>query len=138
MIHKTALVVASLAVVLGACGGETSPQTSSIPAVVTISADGEDLFSRTVLAGSGGCINCHSLAPGKVLVGPSLTDIGVTAADRIPGTSARDYLLQAVIDPDAFLVEGYEGGRMPDVWAEGLSAEEIAALIDYMLTLGTG
>ena len=132
MIRKIAPVIASLLLVLGACGGETvTTETESPP----IDADGEELFMRTVLARNGGCITCHSLAADKVLVGPPLADIGATAAGRIPGVSARDYLLESIVDPDVFLTAGFEAGRMPGNREGGLSPSEIAALIDYMLTL---
>lgn len=138
MIHRTAILVASLAIVLTACGSDSTTDDTSAEtgATVTASTDGEELFTRTVLANNGGCIACHSLTPDKVLVGPSLANIGATAADRIPGTSARDYLLQSITDPDAFLVEGFEAGRMPGNWTDGLSTEQITAIVDYMLTLG--
>lgn len=139
MIRITALLVGSLSMVVAACGGDsaaedTTPDTGS---AVTATADGEELFKRSVLVNNGGCVTCHSLTRDKVLVGPSLADIGATAADRIPGTPAREYLFQSIADPDAFLVEGFGAGRMPGNWTEGLSAAEITAIIDYMLTLGT-
>ncbi len=138
MIQKTAILVVSFAMVLTACGGDSATDdTSSDTGLAVTSTDGEELFKRTVLANNGGCIACHSLTPDKVLVGPSLADIGATAATRIPGTSARDYLLQSITDPDAFLVEGFDPGRMPGNWTDGLSTEQITAIVDYMLTLGT-
>lgn len=138
MTRKTALVVVSLALMLTACGSDsTTDDTSPETAALTTSTDGEELYKRTVLANNGGCITCHSLTPDKVLVGPSLADIGVTAAERIPGTSARDYLRESITDPDAFLVDGFNAGRMPGNWEDGLSSDQIDAIVDYMLTLGT-
>ena len=137
MIRKTALLLASLTVLLTACGGDSTTEDTSPDTGPTVtSTDGEDLYKRTVLANNGGCITCHSLTPDKVLVGPSLADIGATASDRIPGTSARDYLLESITNPDVFLVEGFDAGRMPGNWTDGLSTEQIAAIVDYMLTLG--
>lgn len=138
MIRRTALLVAMLAVTVTACGGDSTSEDTAPQAGDDVAAavDGEELFNRTVLANNGGCITCHSLTPDKVLVGPSLADIGVTAADRVAGTSASDYLFESITHPDAFVVEGFVAGRMPGNWTEGLSTEEIAALVDYMLTLG--
>ena len=138
MIHRTAILVAAFTLMLTACGSDsetddTPPETGD---AATTSTDGEELFKRTVLVNNGGCITCHSLTPGKVLVGPSLADIGAIAADRIPGTSARDYLLESITDPDGFLVEGFDAGRMPGNWTDGLSMEQLTAIVDYMLTLG--
>jgi mono/diheme cytochrome c family protein len=140
MIRRSALLVAALALAVTACGGDSSSEDTApdVGSDITVVPDGEELFKRTVLANNGGCVACHSLTPDKVLVGPSLADIGVTAADRVAGTSASDYLLESITDPDAFVVEGFDAGRMPDDWTEGLSTGEIAALVDYMLTLGAG
>ena len=118
-------------------GGDSTTEPTSPDTGPTVTpTDGEDLYKRTVLVNNGGCITCHSLTPDKVLVGPSLADIGATAADRIPGTPARDYLLESITNPDVFLVEGFDAGRMPGNWTDGLSTEQIAAIVDYMLTLG--
>jgi cytochrome c551/c552 len=139
--RKLALVLTSLALTLAACGGDGTPDDTAGESTTgagdtPVAADGEDLYKRTVLANNGGCITCHSLTPDKVLVGPSLAEIGRVAAERIPGTAGRDYLLQSIINPDAFVVDGFEPGRMPADWVEGLADDEIAAIVDYMLTLG--
>lgn len=97
-------------------------------------AAGRELFESTVLAGQPGCITCHSRAAGEVLVGPSLAGISGTAASRIPGTSAREFLRESIRDPDAFVVDGFEPGRMPN-WGELLDEGQVDALVDYLLTV---
>lgn len=114
---------------LVACGGGGVPVTG-------IAADGRDLFERTELGENAGCVTCHSRKPGVVLVGPSLAAIGVDAADRETGLTAREYLRRSIVDPDAYVVAGFDAGRMPPDWAEQLTAANIEALIEYLLTLG--
>jgi cytochrome c oxidase subunit 2 len=64
---------------------------------------------------------------------PELTHIGSVAAERQPGTSARDYIEESVLNPGASVVEGF-APIMPSL--EGrLSAEELQALVDYLLSL---
>ncbi len=46
------------------------------------------------------------------LVGPGLLSIGERAVGRVPGLTAADYLRQSIIDPSAYVVEGY-GDLMP-------------------------
>lgn len=128
MIRRTATVLA-LALILAACGGDSAPVTG-------IAASGEDLFNRTVLAENAGCVTCHSLREGVVLVGPSLATIGVEAADRQAGNSAADYLRASIVAPDDFVLEGFDPGRMPQDWAEQLNESDIDALVEYLLTLG--
>lgn len=97
--------------------------------------DGEALFSSTVLEGQAGCVTCHSLSPGQVIVGPSLADIGAEAATRVEGLSGEDYIEQSIVDPGAYVVDGFEDGQMPSVWGEVLSDAQVNALVDYLLTL---
>ena len=94
--------------------------------------DGEELFGASVLADQAGCITCHSLAPDRVLVGPSMAGIGTRAASRVDGQSARDYLRESIVDPDAYVVEGFQPGRMHSNWDEELSDSEIDAIVAYL------
>ena len=96
--------------------------------------EGEKLFKGTVLAGSAGCITCHSLAPDKDLVGPSMAGIGVRAGTRQPGVTGADYIRKSIVSPDAFVVPGFDP-KMPDNWGELLTGAEIDALVDYLLTV---
>lgn len=73
--------------------------------------------------------------PGRVLVGPSLAGIGTVAGDRVPGLSAAEYLRQSILEPDAFIVEGFRSGQMLPIYDEQLSSEEIDSLVEFMLTL---
>lgn len=128
MIRRTAVVVA-IALMLTACGDNGPPVTGA-------AADGKDLFARTVLGSNAGCITCHSLKADVVLVGPSLAVIGRDAPDRRPGVTAADYLRKSITAPDAYVLEGFDPGRMPQDWEEQLTAAEIEALVEYLLTLG--
>ena len=125
---KVATPMATVAVLAAACGGST------VDTVVTGPVDGAALFSETVLAGQAGCTNCHSLDPGVTLVGPSLAGIGSRAADRVPGMSAEEYLRQSILHPDAFVVPGFDGGRMPS-WKGLLSDGQVDVLVRYLAGL---
>ena len=35
------------------------------------------------------------------------------AEDREPGKTAEDYVRESIVDPPAFVVEGYSGDTMP-------------------------
>lgn len=97
--------------------------------------DGEALFRSRVLEGRPGCITCHSLEPGAVLVGPSLAGLAGRAGDTVPGLSAEGYLRQSIVEPDAHIVDGFDAGRMPDYWGDALSEAQIQALVSYLATL---
>ncbi len=96
--------------------------------------DGEELYAQTVLEGQAGCVTCHSLSPDQVLVGPSLATIGSDAASRVDGLDAEAYVRQSIVDPGAYVVEGFANNLMPN-WGQILSDSEVSALVAYLLTL---
>lgn len=118
-----------LALMLAACGGGSAPVTG-------IAADGQALFEQRVLADNAGCVTCHSLKADVVLVGPSLARIGADAATRQPEVSAADYIRESITDPDSYVLDGFDPGRMPSDWSVQLNESEIAALVEYLITLG--
>jgi ferredoxin/mono/diheme cytochrome c family protein len=95
---------------------------------------GRKVFTDQAL---GGCDVCHSLEPGVQRVGPSLSGVADRAGDRVPGLSAEQYLRQSVLDPDAYVVDGFRPGQMLPIYGERLSDEQIDSLIEYLQTLGT-
>lgn len=85
----------------------------------------------------GGCSACHSVKPGDDRpVAPSLGGIADRAGDRIAGLSPEEYLRESIIDPNAYIVEGFRAGQMLPIYEDRLTPEEIDSLIEYLLTLG--
>ena len=91
---------------------------------------GSGLDGRTVFL-TKGCTGCHSRSgePGEAAVGPDLTDLAARAGSRIPGLEAEEYVRQSLLEPQAFLVEGYSE-EMPTL---ALSSNEIELLIEFLL-----
>ncbi len=96
------------------------------------SARGAALFSQTI-NGAPACSTCHTLN-GEALIGPSLQGFGQTAKTRIASMSAEDYAHQSIVQPAAYLVNGF-GNAMYNQYGQRLSAQEIADLTAYLLTL---
>ncbi len=99
---------------------------------------GEQLYNLPTLGAAGsapGCAACHSPLEGTVIVGPSHFGVGTAAASRVPGLSAEEYLRQSIIEPNAFIVDGFVADIMYQQFAEQLSEEDIADLVAYLLTL---
>jgi mono/diheme cytochrome c family protein len=83
---------------------------------------------------AAGCGSCHELAKAGTngTTGPSLDDLASAAGQREPGTSPEEYVEESLVDPDAFVVEGFQPGVMPSF--EGrLSERQIQSLVDYLL-----
>ena len=121
-----------LAAVLAACGGSDDSAATSLDAPAR---SGKEIFAERILGSNAGCITCHSLDPDTRLVGPSIAGVATRAASRQPGVSAEDYLRQSIVDPDAYVVDGFDDGRMPADWEDMLTPGEIEALVAYLLTL---
>lgn len=98
-------------------------------------AEGREVFNDQ---SQGSCDVCHSVDPGDDRVGPSLAGIADTAATRIPGMSADEYLRQSILDPDAYIVDGYRAGQMLQIYDERLSDEQLDALLEYLMSLQGG
>lgn len=96
---------------------------------------GEKLYNETSLGTNASCRICHSLEPGDDLVGPSFAGIATRAGSRIPGLSAEEYLRQSIVDPDAFIVDGFPSGMMVPNFDETLSDAQIDDLVAFLMSL---
>ena len=81
------------------------------------------------------CARCHSASGETVIVGPSLSGIAERAGERVDGLDARAYIRNSIMDPSAYVVEGFSDGLMPQDLPGQLSPEELEAVIEYLLTL---
>jgi hypothetical protein len=68
-------------------------------------------------------------------VGPSFAGIGNRAENRVPGLSAEEYLRQSILEPDAYIVEGYPSGLMVPNLGETLTDAQIDDLVAFLMTL---
>ena len=110
-----------------------------VPPVAVSPSDGDAPVGSglEIYTGVGTCYTCHKIesVPQAVgVIGPDQTNIGTDGANRIPGMSAEEYIRQSIVEPDAYLVEGYAGGLMaPLVTAANLSEDQIDALVEFLL-----
>ncbi len=52
----------------------------------------------------------------------------------MPGLSAEEYLRESIVDPAAYIVEGYFAGGMPKGYRILLNGEDIDSLVAFLLT----
>jgi NitT/TauT family transport system substrate-binding protein len=89
-----------------------------------------DAANGAALFAAQGCIGCHNTyAP--PIVGPSMNGITSHAFTRVDGLSAEDYLRQAIVEPGAFVVDGYSDMMPPFA---NLSDQELNDLVAYLMT----
>ena len=106
------------------CGAEPTPEPT--PTLSPALAAGHTVFQAN-------CAICHAITPETVVRGPSLYGIATRGAERVPGSDARDYIYSSILNPDAYLVDGYEN-IMPANLAKDLTGEELDAVVNYLLT----
>jgi mono/diheme cytochrome c family protein len=92
---------------------------------------GEGIFK-----GKGTCQICHAIGQ-KGTRAPDLAGVGDRAGKRKPGMSAKAYIIESLLDPGAYLVEGYPN-IMPKVDRPpiGLNRSELWALVAFLESQG--
>jgi cytochrome c2 len=134
-------------IILAACQGGLPTVEPSAPAGrdITVNLPRGDAERGGELALSKGCLACHAGAAG---IGPdwqptdALPGIGARAALR-PGqndytgqaTNAHQYLFESIALPGAYLVEGFSEGVMPDGFGNLATAQDMADIIAFLLTI---
>jgi mono/diheme cytochrome c family protein len=93
-------------------------------------AAGEKIFRE-----KGQCTTCHGI--GRAGRGPDLAGVGARAATRKPGTKASAYLVESLLNPSAFVVDGFPN-IMPNVSKPpiGLNRSELWAVAAFLESLG--
>src|SRR6187431_1472399 len=92
---------------------------------------------REIMEGKGLCFTCHTVGKTGALRFPDLAGVAVRAKTREPGLSDIDYFAQAMYEPNAFIVPGFNPG-MPTINKPpiGLTDQEILCVMAYLQTLG--
>jgi mono/diheme cytochrome c family protein len=123
---RIVLLAAALVVALAltACGGDQE--------VADTGLDPETLATAQRLY-QANCLACHSDKADVVLVGPSMVGLAERAGEMVPGLDARAYIEESILDPEAYLNEGYNN-LMPATYGAIFSEEELDALVDYLMT----
>src|SRR6188472_2770397 len=92
---------------------------------------------REIMDGKGLCFTCHTIGKSGALRFPDLAGVAARAKTREPGLSDVEYFAQAMYEPSAFIVPGFNPG-MPVINKPpiGLTDQEILCVIAYLQTLG--
>lgn len=100
--------------------------------------DSDAMRSPSELRSNLGCTACHNSAESHDPAnpwptGPHQASIHEYAGERVAGMSADEYLYESIVDPCAFLVEGYATCIMPQNYGEQMSDGEIRSLVAWLL-----
>ena len=110
--------------------GGAAPQANTTPASPR---PPEQLFTDM------GCVGCHQIGQPQTdtnrgPIAPNMADLGDVAGSMVPGQDAKTYLHNSIVNPNAFIVPGYQPNVMPQNFAERMSEEEINGLVDWLLS----
>jgi cytochrome c oxidase subunit II len=100
--------------------GGAAPATGGGGGGGTAKPDGATVFA------DNGCASCHTLKPANATgtVGPDL--------DKIDKPTAA-FIKQSIVDPNKVVTKGFQPGIMPQDFGNKLSADELNALVEYLL-----
>ncbi len=132
-----AMLVAVVAVLGFIYVGNSIPQASTASAP-TPATGARSLVQegRSLFFGRGSCAVCHTIGqPGGRA--PDLQGIGARAAQRRAGLSAEAYLRESLMDPMAYVVEGWPpimppANKPPVALSEG----DLDAVVAFLQSLG--
>lgn len=105
------------------------PSADDAP-VVEESSSGEAaplLTSGEAVVDEHGCASCHDLGGSGADLGPSLYGIGKRMS--------RATVMEAIIDPNAVVADGYDADFMPADFGEEMRGSELLLLTDYLMAL---
>ncbi|NJN81972.1 MAG: cytochrome c [Caldilineaceae bacterium] len=85
-----------------------------------------------------GCSGCHNLdenqtADNRGPIGPYMGNLYETAGSRVEGQDAETYVHTSIVEPNAYVNEGYTPGIMPANLVDQISDEELDALVAWLL-----
>ncbi len=147
MKKKRWIILGVLMLTLLACSSSffATPTPAPTPTPVPVGTDlqdplppgdparGELLFNGQV-NGLYACSGCHGVFEGQVTTCPNILGVATRAATRVSGYSAETYLREAIVSPDAYIVEGYTSGVMPQNFGEVMSAQQLADILAFLMT----
>ena len=118
-----------VAAYVAAASGKSGQDTGALATAGLAGATtGEQIFQ------GAGCGSCHMLskAQGTGNIGPSLENLATEAGQREPGKNPQQYVDEAIIDPEAFTVDGFQQGAMP-TFEDQLTDKQLKTLTDFLL-----
>lgn len=142
-----AVAVNQYAIVPGAGGGPVElagpPAGTDVEAivaeVVTLTGDadrGSQIYSRA-RSGRGsvlGCSGCHLggvAAPNTEETWDNIVNIRLTLP-QFAGYTAEQYIVESIVNPNAYVVSGYASGAMPADFGTRMTTQDMADIIAYL------
>lgn len=118
-------ILVAQALLVSACA---TARPASVPPLGPVETRGRATFKAY-------CARCHATTGDTVVVGPSLAGIATLGATRVEGMDAEAYIRESILDPTAYMVEGFPEGLMPLELVVDLEPDDLDDLVTYLMTL---
>ena len=110
---------------LAACSAASAVQPT--PTLNALEIQGKQVYVSN-------CAGCHALEPDTIVIGPSLAGVGTRAETRLDSYDARAYIETSILNPGAYIVEGFND-VMPKNFGKDLTSADFDAVVAYLLSL---
>jgi cytochrome c oxidase subunit II len=128
--------------VASAAAGSSSGASSASSGSTSTSAAAGTAAGKAVFTGASGCSGCHTLADAGATgtVGPNLdvrlrTDCSSAASKRIRGATLTQCIHTAIVNPYAYIPNGYTKGVMPPTFGKSLTPTQLQSLVSYLASV---
>jgi len=108
---------------LAACSTSSAAQ----PTLNALEVQGKQVYVSN-------CAGCHALEPDTIVIGPSLAGVATRAESRVQADDARAYLEASILNPGAYVVDGFKD-VMPKNFGKDLTSDDFNAIVAFLLTL---
>jgi mono/diheme cytochrome c family protein len=129
---RRAAFILVLALFAAGCGGgeEAAPLPETVVGTVEQSGSEGNPEAGAKIFGEAGCGGCHTYEPAGTTadIGPSLDELPQLAENADQGT-LEEFTRTSLVNPNAYVEEGYEEGVMPPY---GGSEQELADLVAFL------
>jgi mono/diheme cytochrome c family protein len=101
-------------------------------------AKGDPAAGKAVFLANG-CGSCHTFKPAgsSGTVGPDLDELAANAQKANRG-SLEQYVHESIVDPNAYVVSGFQAGVMPQDFGQKLNEKQIADLVAFLTQAASG
>lgn len=96
---------------------------------------GEQKYNELLTSVGFACSTCHYVDQEGMLIGPGMLNLYDRAASRVEGQEANEYVYESIRNSQAYIVDGYPAGVMPNYTEEVLSDADIYNIMAYLQTL---
>lgn len=113
----------------------TSTATTAPPATTTSAAAAGNPAKGKAVFAANGCGACHTFQPASAsgTIGPDL-DTAPTADAKKAGQSLAAFVKQSIVDPNAYVPNGYQKGLMPTTFGNSLTTAQLDDLVAFIVS----